>query len=69
MEKIIPDFHISVNISYVQLRQPGITEMVLDTLRETGVPGKALTLEVTESMQLQDYGYLTKSFMNGKLWN
>lgn len=64
--KIIPDFHISVNISYVQLRQPGITEMVLDTLRETGVPGKALTLEVTESMQLQDYGYFNKIFYEWK---
>ena len=62
----LPDFHISVNISYVQLRQENIGEMVLDILQESGLPGNALTLEVTESMQLQDYRYFNKIFHEWK---
>ena len=45
--KRMPDFHISVNISYVQLKQSDIKERVLEVLKESGLPGSALTLEVT----------------------
>ena len=62
----LPDFHINVNISYVQLRQENIVETVLHALHETGLPGSALTLEVTESMQLQDYVYFNKIFYEWK---
>ena len=61
--KKLPDFHISVNISYVQLRQKGIEEAVLALLQQMDLPGEALTLEVTESMQLQDYSYFNKIFL------
>lgn len=64
--KILPDFHISVNISYVQLRQSGIEDIVLDALHDAQLPGDALTLEVTESMQLQDYSYYNKIFYQWK---
>lgn len=64
--KKVPDFHINVNISYVQLRQPEITQMVLNIIREAGLPGEALTLEVTESMQLQDYAYFNRIFYEWK---
>ncbi len=60
--KTIPNFHINVNISYVQLRQAGITEELQRILRQSGLPGEALTLEVTESMQLQDYPYFNRIF-------
>lgn len=58
----IPSFHMSVNISYVQLRQEGIADQVLKVLESVGLPGDALTLEVTESMQLQDYRHFNKIF-------
>lgn len=58
----IPHFYISVNISYVQLRKKDITDVVLKILKESGLPGNALTLEVTESMQLQNYQYFNKIF-------
>lgn len=58
--KYISGFHINVNISYVQLKQKNIMETVLGVLREEGLPGDALTLEVTESMQLQDYSYFNR---------
>lgn len=65
-QKKIPDFHININISYAQLREDGISSRVLDLLNESGLPGEALTLEVTESMQLQDYQHFNKLFRRWK---
>lgn len=64
--KLVPDFRINVNMSYVQLRNPGITEMVLDIIKQAGLPGEALTLEVTESMQLQDFEHFNEIFTRWK---
>ena len=61
-----PEFHISVNVSYVQLQEENIAEKVLKVLDESDLPGEALTLEVTESMQLQDYPYYNKIFYQWK---
>ncbi|MGI5963779.1 MAG: EAL domain-containing protein [Lawsonibacter sp.] len=55
-----PDFCISVNMSYVQLCQEQIAGQVLRLLKESGLPGRALTIEITESMQLYDYPYLNE---------
>lgn len=62
----IPKMHISVNISYVQLAQKKIAQTVLDAVEESGLPGDAVTLEVTESMQLQDYLHFNKIFYRWK---
>ena len=62
----IPQMHISVNISYVQLAQKNISQTVLEVLQKSGLPGEALTLEVTESMQLQDYAHFNKIFYRWK---
>ena len=62
----LPDFHISVNISYAQLAKEGIIQAVPEILERSGVPGNALTLEVTESMQLQDYPHFNKIFYQWK---
>ena len=61
-----PDFHVSVNVSYVQLKQKDIAERVMEILNESGLPGEVLTLEVTESMQLQEFTYLNKIFYKWK---
>jgi EAL domain-containing protein (putative c-di-GMP-specific phosphodiesterase class I) len=45
---------IAVNVSTVQLRQPGFCEVVIDTLRETGLTPARLELELTESVLMQD---------------
>lgn len=58
----LPDLRISVNMSYIQLKQEGITEMVLNALQEADLPGEALTLELTENIQLQNYHYFNKIF-------
>ena len=60
--KEIPDFRVSVNMSYVQLRQPNIQTEVLSILQQTGLSGDALTIEVTESVELQGYTYLNTIF-------
>ena len=56
------DFNISVNVSYIQLKDRTIIQTVLDTARDSGIPASAVTLEVTESMQLQDYNYFNSMF-------
>lgn len=60
--KQIPNFHISVNISHVQLKKERFVDTVLNIINDIGLPGEALTLEVTESIQLQDYSYFNKIF-------
>ena len=55
-------FHVSVNVSYIQLKEEGFAERILELLEEVGLPGKALTIEVTESIRLQDYQYFNKIF-------
>lgn len=50
----IPGFRISVNFSCIQFRQEGITGKVLDVLKKHNLPGSAITLEITESVQYED---------------
>lgn len=63
--KVIPDFRISVNVSYIQLNKEGFDQEVLQVLKELGAPGEALTLEITESMHLRDFEKFNKIF---SLW-
>ena len=58
----LPCLRISVNLSYIQLLDEHITATVLDILRESGLSGDALTLELTESVQLQNYEYYNRIF-------
>jgi predicted signal transduction protein with EAL and GGDEF domain len=45
---------VAVNLSPIQVRDPKLVEMVAAVLRNTGLPGSRLELEVTESVLLQD---------------
>lgn len=62
----LPQLHVSVNISYAQLSQENAAQVVLDALERSGLPGDALTLEVTESVQLQDYPTFNRIFYQWK---
>ncbi len=62
----LPDLHVSVNMSYIQLQQDGVADMVLNVLHEAGLPGEALTLELTENVQLQNYHHFNKIFYRWK---
>ena len=45
---------ISVNLSPAQFLQPGIANTIADVLRQTGLPGKRLELEITEGTLIGD---------------
>lgn len=49
-----PDYKVNVNLSVIQLLQPDIVEIVERTLDESGLNPKNLTLEVTESLAIND---------------
>ncbi|MGN0384526.1 MAG: EAL domain-containing protein [Lachnospiraceae bacterium] len=49
-----PNYKVNVNLSVVQLLQPDIVDIVKNALEESGLPPKNLTLEVTESLAIND---------------
>jgi diguanylate cyclase (GGDEF)-like protein len=57
-----PALTISVNISPSQLCQPDFAAQVEQVLRETGLSGKSLRLEITESVYLSSYEAFTGLF-------
>ena len=65
--KYLSDFHISVNVSYTQLQDRDLANQFLWVLKKSGLPGDALTLEVTESMELHDYPELNSLFAQLKM--
>ncbi|MGN1047318.1 MAG: EAL domain-containing protein, partial [Eubacteriales bacterium] len=60
--EVLPDLRICVNFSSVQLRTDDIAEKVIMLLREYGLPGSALTVEITESVQLENFDVFTLIF-------
>jgi len=54
------DFYLSVNLSAQDLRQPDVCDYVGEVLRETGIPGGVLRLEVTESMMIGNLGTVSE---------
>jgi EAL domain-containing protein (putative c-di-GMP-specific phosphodiesterase class I) len=53
---------VSVNVSPIQLRHPGLVDTVADILDETGLPGHRLCLELTESVVMHDSQAAAASF-------
>lgn len=49
-----PDYKVNVNLSVVQLLQSDITNVVKEIIRDTGIHPANLTLEVTESLAIND---------------
>ncbi len=49
-----PDYKVNVNLSVVQLLQADIVETIAETVKETGILPHNLTLEVTESLAIND---------------
>ena len=49
-----PDYKVNVNLSVVQLLQPDIVDIVDNALKGTGLSPEHLTLEVTESLAIND---------------
>lgn len=49
-----PGYKVNVNLSVVQLLQPDIVEIIRNALEITGIEPENLTLEVTESLAIND---------------
>lgn len=49
-----PDFHISLNLSYIQLLKTSLFDDITSSLDEVGLPPSALIVELTESGHLED---------------
>ena len=49
-----PDYKVNVNLSVIQLLQADVVEIVDRALEETGIAPRNLTLEVTESLAIND---------------
>lgn len=50
--EFIPDFRMSVNFSAVQLQQEDLIQKILFALEKNELPSSALTIEITESAEL-----------------
>jgi EAL domain-containing protein (putative c-di-GMP-specific phosphodiesterase class I) len=48
------EFRMAVNISMAQFRHPGFIDMLAGALDDTGVVGRDIELEITESMAMED---------------
>ncbi len=48
----LPSLHISVNFSALQFEDPELCEKVVKRLSDVRLPGEALTVEITESVEL-----------------
>ena len=48
------DFRMAVNISMAQFRHPNFMDVLNNALRDTGIEGHCLELEITESMAMED---------------
>ena len=52
--KILPQLRVSVNFSSIQFEEALMAEEVLDKLRSVDLPGEALTIEITETVELHN---------------
>lgn len=53
--RVAPDFRVAVNISHAQFAEPSFVGNLLRILREAGVPGYQLELELTESVAIENF--------------
>mgnify|MGYP003278643201 FL=1 len=54
--KLKSDFHMSINLSYLQLLEEDFTSFVEETLETLGVPYENITLELTETYLIKQDG-------------
>lgn len=52
--KSIPNMHVSVNFSMVQLRDESVVDDIIQALNEADIPGECLTIEITESIPIHE---------------
>ena len=60
------DYEINVNLSVVQLLQPDIVDVVKQAIEDSGIDASRVTLEVTESLAINDLDRTKAILMNIK---
>ena len=61
-----PNYKINVNLSIIQLLQNDMLDLMKDILERTGINPQNLTIEVTESLAVNDMTYMKKILRNVK---
>lgn len=65
----IPALHVGVNFSALQFEDPELAKKVIDEVTEVGLPGEALTVEITESVELHNSPQLVNTIKQLKKYN
>lgn len=61
--KWIPDFHVTVNLSYIQLQKSPVFDTVVSIIEESGLDDSGVVVEMTES------GYVEQSPAMRSVWS
>lgn len=67
--EILPEFHVNVNLSYVQIYKSDLLDDVDKCIEEVGIPPESLVLELTESGYIETDGRIKELFENLKMKN
>lgn len=67
--EILPDFHVNVNLSYVQVYKSDLIDDVDRCVEEVGIPPESLVLELTESGYIETDSRVRELFENLKTKN
>ena len=67
--KDLPSLHISVNFSALQFEDPELAEKVIKKVEEVGLPGDALTVEITETVELHNSPQLINTIKSLKQYD
>lgn len=62
----LPDLRVSVNFSALQFEDNNLAETVLEAIRDVGISSDALTIEITESIELHNSEQLISTLQNLK---
>lgn len=54
VRQVYPDFHVSINLSYIQLLKSSVYEDIMESLALFELPPSSLVVELTESGQLEN---------------
>ena len=60
--EVIPEFRVSINMSYEQVKDLSFKKFVADCLQRYEMPPEAIILELTESKIVADWSFVNKQF-------
>ncbi len=67
--QFLPNLHISVNFSALQFEDNDLAERVIEKVTQADLPGDALTVEITESVELHNSPRLVNTIKKLKFYN